>query len=191
MRTRRCSLCRKKIPVEDAVIGQLRAFCSMDHLIEFTRSKAGKREIKKSYSRENRARKESLKKRSEWLREAQAAFNSYIRVRDRGKPCVSCGVSEGVLKHGGTFDAGHYRSVGSTAHLRFNTRNVHGQCKKCNRYLSGRIVDYRKNLITRIGEDKLNELENNNEIRKFDIEYLKRVKKIFSKKARFYDRHFR
>jgi len=69
--------------------------------------------------------------------------------------------------------------------------NCFGQCKKCNRYLSGNIVEYRKRLITHIGEDRLNQIECDNTPRKFTIEYLRRLKRIFSAKARLYERKFR
>jgi len=57
----------------------------------------------------------------------------------------------------------------------------------CNRDLSGAVVDYRISLIRRIGIDRVEQLECDNSIRKFDIEYLKRIKFLFNKKAKFYD----
>ena len=117
----------------------------------------------------------------ERVNEAQAAFNEYIRVRDRDKPCVSCGAVSSPQ-----WDAGHYRSRGAASHLRFNLLNTQKQCNKCNRFLSGNIVEYRKELLNRIGEERLERLENDNEPRKFDREYLERVKKIFRKRTRIY-----
>jgi len=55
---------------------------------------------------------------------------------------------------------------------------------RCNRYLSGNIVEYRKSLITRIGIAKVEALETNNEARRFDIDYYRRVKAIFSRKLK-------
>ena len=52
--------------------------------------------------------KEKLKTRNEWLKEAQIAFNAFIRIRDIELPCISCG-----RHHTGQYHAGHYRSVGS------------------------------------------------------------------------------
>jgi len=137
-----------------------------------------------------RERKEKLKTKSQWLREAQTAFNSYIRARDKGKPCISSGRMEQDRFTGGHFDAGHYRSTGAAAHLRFCTWNCHAQSKHDNRDLSGNIVEYRKRLIDRIGLDRVEALENDNSIRKFDIEYLKRVKRIFTKRARITNARF-
>ena len=74
--------------------------------------------------------REKLKTKRDWIKEAQIAFNSYIRERDKDKLCICCGKKLGTLQVGGGFDAGHYRSIGSAPHLRFDERNVHGQQKQ-------------------------------------------------------------
>ena len=191
MRTRRCSLCRKKVEAESAVIGSLKAFCSMEHLIEFSRSAAAKKIHRSAEKKVVKETKERLKTRSDRMRDAQAAFNRYIRARDRGKPCICCGRSQGDIKHGGSVDAGHYRSRGSAPGLKFNLFNCHSQLAYCNRYLSGNVVGYRAGLIERIGLDRVERLEQDNSPRRFDAEYLDRVKRIFTKRAKFYERKFR
>jgi hypothetical protein len=120
------------------------------------------------------------------MKEAQVAFNAYVRMRDYFKPCISCGIEyENHLKNGGSlWDASHYRSVGSNPSTRFNLHNVAKACVKCNRELSGNIVEYRKGLIDRIGSDKVEALECNCEHVRFNVEYLKRIKKIFNRKKR-------
>lgn len=189
--TRRCAHCKKKVPVDEAVMGGIKSFCSFEHLIEFTRSKPAKDIARKVIKRETKAKLDSLKTASDYIKEAQVAFNSYIRIRDKHKPCISCGCLPGDMVRGGTFDAGHYRSRGSASHLRYNTLNCFGQCKKCNRYLSGNVVEYRKGLIARIGAERVEELEMDNNPRKLTIDYLKRVKKIFNYRKRIYERKFR
>ena len=191
MRTRRCSLCRKKVEAESAVIGSLKAFCSMEHLIEFSRSAAGKKIKQSAEKKVIKETKERLKTRSDRMRDAQAAFNRYIRARDRGKPCICCGRSQGDIKHGGAVDAGHYRSRGSAPGLKFNLFNCHSQLAYCNRYLSGNVVGYRAGLIDRIGLDRVERLEQDNSPRRFDSDYLDRVKRIFTKRAKLYERKFR
>jgi hypothetical protein len=178
-------------------------FYNKDHAIKFAQDKY-KRDIerkKKKYEQSVtkkekaikinlRARKEKLKSASDWNKEAQTAVNKYIRFRDHGKPCVSCGCVS-AQKRGGTMECGHYRSRGSASHLRFNLLNMWLQCARCNRYLSGNVVEYRKELINRIGVDRVELLENDNQPRKFDIEYLKRIKRIFNKRARFYEKRIK
>lgn len=151
----------------------------------------GIKERGKLERKELRQRKDKIKTRSEWLKEAQAAFNAYIRIRDYGKPCVSCGSKLDFNAYGGKADCGHYRSTGAAAHLRFNVFNAAAQCIKCNRYLSGAAVDYRIELIRRIGIERVERVEQDNKPRAFDIEYLKRVKRIFNKKQRLYKKLFR
>ena len=190
MRTRRCSLCKKKVPEETAIIGSLKAFCCMEHLIEFSRSAAAQKIHRTAERKETKQAKERLKTRSDFNREAQSAFNRYIRARDMGKPCICCGRSQGDIKHGGSVDAGHYRSRGSAPGLRFNLMNCHSQLAYCNRYLSGNVVGYRAGLIERIGLERVERLEADNSPRRFDTEYLQRVKRIFTNRARFYERKF-
>src|SRR5690348_10422434 len=43
--------------------------------------------------RELREGRERLKTRRDYEREAQRAFNAWIRARDEGQPCISCGRS--------------------------------------------------------------------------------------------------
>lgn len=126
--------------------------------------------------------KRQLKTRAEWNKEAQSVFNAFIRERDKGKPCISCGVPLGGVPN--SYDAGHYRSRGAASHLRFDEKNVHGQCKKCNRYLSGNVVEYRNGLKTRIGMDELERLENDNEPRVYSKEDLIEIKSKYGKKLR-------
>lgn len=144
-----------------------------------TEEKAGRQRRK--------AKRESFKTKSQWDKEAQSAFNRYIRIRDEGKPCVSCGnplIGKSNYLTGSAIDASHYRSRGAASHLKFNTFNVHSACTRCNRQLSGNAVEYRIRLIDRIGLERVERLESNNEPRRFDIPYLKRIKSIFTRKAR-------
>jgi hypothetical protein len=133
----------------------------------------------------DKTRLSAMKTRGQYLAEAQAAFNRYVRLRDvyNNRCCVSSGAPLKIDGVGGGFDAGHYRSVGSANHLRFNLHNVHGQSKQENRYKQGNVIGYRAGLIERIGIDKVLDLESNNTVRKFSVEYLQRIKSIFTKKA--------
>ncbi|VEB00995.1 bacteriophage Lambda NinG protein [Klebsiella pneumoniae] len=70
---------------------------------------------------------------------------------------------------GSAIDASHYRSRGAASHLKFNVFNVHSACTRCNRQLSGNAVEYRIRLIERIGLDRVERLETDNEPRRFDI----------------------
>lgn len=135
--------------------------------------------------RENQERKElreakiRIKTKSQWIKEAQVAFNAYIRARDAGKPCICCGLPLALSAVGGGFDCGHYRSVGSAPHLRFDERNAHGQRKQCNRWGSGRAVDYRIGLINRIGLPAVEALEADQTPKHYTIDDIRQIKRKY------------
>lgn len=137
---------------------------------------------------ELRQRREMLKTKSEWNREAQAAVNRFVFWRDFGKPCIACGRPLNYGVRGGAVDASHYRSRGAAPHLRFNVFNNHAGCVHCNRDLSGNLIPYRINLIEKIGAFRVERIEHDNTPRKFDIAYLQRVKLIFTRRAKHYEK---
>jgi hypothetical protein len=113
---------------------------------------------KKLRAKEHRQWKKQAKARtmttSDYIQICQRVFNTYIRMRDKDKPCISSGRP---LK--GKYDAGHYFSTGAYPNLRFHEDNVHGQSVHDNRDLHGNLIAYREGLIARIGIDRFNELE--------------------------------
>lgn len=135
-----------------------------------------------------RQRRERLKGKPEWNREAQAAVNKFIFWRDYGDPCIACGKPLNYGVRGGAVDASHYRSRGAAPWLRFNVFNNNAGCVHCNRDLSGNLIPYRINLIEKFGLHRVERIEHDNTVRKFDIEYLKRVKSIFTRRARHYEK---
>lgn len=140
----------------------------------------------KTVRAQDRAKRTALKTRSDWMKEAQQAFNAYIRARDQaaGVSCICCG--EPLDWTGNNVDAGHYRSVGSAPHLRFNEDNCHAQTKKCNRYGAGRAVDYRLGLIARKGLELVEALEADQEPRKYTIPELVAIKAAYRDKLKQY-----
>ena len=121
--------------------------------------------------RDIKAAKERVKSRADYLKEAQQAFNAYIRERDALLPCVSCG-----RHHEGQYHAGHYRTVGANPELRFEPLNVWKQCAPCNNHKSGDIVNYRIELVRRIGPEKVEWLEGPHNAKKYTIEQLQEIK---------------
>jgi len=86
------------------------------------------------------------------IKKATRVFNGYIRKRDEGKPCISCGSYN-------TAHASHFYSGGHYAGLRFNEDNVHASCVRCNTFLHGNLNEYRKRLVYRIGQERLEKLD--------------------------------
>lgn len=136
--------------------------------------------------REIKVRKEKLKSRADHLREAQAAVNEFIRLRDAHLPCISCDSTpnDHDLMTGSRWDAGHYRSVGACPELRFEPLNIHRQCVRCNRNLSGNAVEYRIRLVLRIGVDKVDWLEGPHSARKYTVDEIKAIKADYRAKTR-------
>ena len=96
---------------------------------------------------------ETLKKKSLPQLKAIAVthFHKFIRNRDNGQPCISCGKYT-------TLQAGHFYSGGKHPTVRFNEDNVNGQCLRCNYYFSGMLLPYRDNLIEKIGQERFDKL---------------------------------
>ncbi|WP_019097743.1 recombination protein NinG [Pseudomonas putida] len=140
--------------------------------------------ITKQARQDLQERREKLKTKGEHLREAQAAFNAYIRERDRlaGYACISSG--RPLDWNGNAVDAGHYRSTGAAPHLRFDENNCHAQSKHDNRYLSGNVAEYRLGLIQRIGLAAAEALEADQTPRRYTIEDLQAIKALYRQKLK-------
>ena len=133
---------------------------------------------RKAKRAETKARREAAKPRSKWLAEAQAAFNAWIRARDAGKGCISCGT------HNGKANAGHYLSTGARPELRFNEANVALQCERCNTYLHGNLIAYRINLIERIGSGVVDWLEGPHQPAKWTIDELRAIRDDYRRRLK-------
>lgn len=162
----RCKCCREKF--EPKYFNQ--KFCLETDPCIKAHVEMVKKQRQKEWNKRKRKIKEDLKTTQDYHDECQMWFNKIVRHRDRDKGCISCGVSLKNRK----YDAGHYYSVASSSQLRYSFNNVHGQCVRCNRDLSANLIEYRKGLLERIGEEWLEYLDTNahNETR-YDIPELK------------------
>lgn len=132
------------------------------------------------WKKDKKKMKQELETVQELVKLAQKVFNSFIRERDKDKPCISCGV-----KLTGKYDAGHYHNANNHWFVRFDENNVHGQCVKCNQHLHGNLIPYRKGLIDRIGEQALDELDEvSNNTANFSKEYLRELIKTYRNKLK-------
>ena len=94
-----------------------------------------KRQKTKEWKERKKKMKQDLLTVQDLMKIAQVHFNRYIRERDKGKPCISCGQE---LK--GKFDAGHFWSSGGHKSVTFDENNVHGQCVACNQHKHGNLI---------------------------------------------------
>lgn len=174
----KCKVCRltyTHIRRMQVVCGKVE--CAQEYA-ERKRLKA-ERIAEKAECADDRKRREKLKSRSDWMREAQAAFNKFIRMRDAGQACISCG-----RMHEGQHHAGHFLSVGSHPELRFDEGQVFLQCSACNLHLSGNPLAYRRTLVDRFGPAYVEQLEGPHSPKKWTIDELKEIKANYAKRAR-------
>jgi len=165
----------------------LNYFCDTECAYKQTKALQIKKIDKDASDRRKRDREKlkSLKTRSEWLKDAQAVFNKYIRLRDKGIPCISCGHPDDGSRQR---HASHYKSVGGNPAIRFNPSNCHASCSICNNYLSGNLVPYRAALIQKIGLAEVEKLEGPQDVLKLTIpeiqaliaEYKAKIKQLES-----------
>lgn len=153
---------------------------------EVNQVKAGKA-LAQIGRREIQVRKEKLKSRADHAKEAQAVINRYVRLRDAHLGCISC---DKPASWGGQWHCSHFRSVGAAAHLRFNLWNMNKSCSQCNAHLSGNIMVYRPRLVEKIGAEKVEWLERNQDLVRHEIPYLKRLKAVFTKKVRRLEKRY-
>ena len=82
----------------------------------------------------------------------QPIFNSYIRERDKGLSCISCGAHHPT-------DAGHLFKVSTHPEMRFNPMGCHSQCRSCNGLDDGNFEAYCDGIVARYGREYLQEVD--------------------------------
>jgi hypothetical protein len=83
----------------------------------------------------------------------KTAVHAYVRARDEGKPCISCG-----NEWKPNFHAGHGYKAETYETLKYHLHNINGQCEQCNLRKDGDFAGYSLNLPDRIGLENYNEL---------------------------------
>lgn len=179
---RKCGGCSQYFRPQQAFPGPV-AWCSESCALIVARKRVPsvKAKIERQERAKHREAKERIKTRAQWMKEAQAAVNAYVRTRDRGRPCISCDRPDdgSHQRH-----ASHYRSVKACSALRFNLRNIHASCAQCNTYLSSNAIEYRIRLIGKVSQEYVDFLESQNQTRRYEIDYLIRLKSIFIRKRK-------
>ena len=174
---KKCRYCKNKfIP-----FNSFQPFCFKEECI--------KQHNKQGREKKSRQLKKEFKEKDKptLIKLAQVLVNRYVRLRDLNKPCISCGYKGGSRQ----IHAGHYKPAGNNQQLRYNTINIHAQCSICNNHLSANLVNYRVALIKKIGLEKVEWLECNHETKKYTVEYLQKLIKVFRKKIKLYEAKFR
>jgi hypothetical protein len=172
----KCKICKEPF----VKIRPIQPTCkSYECMVAFAKNVAEKAIVKKKKA-QTKVLKEKIKTLSDYAKETQTIFNRYIRLRDAGKGCISCLTDKPNIQ----YHAGHYRSVGAAPQLRFHELNVHLQCSSCNNHKSGNSIEYRINLIKRIGIDAVEWLECQNKPMKYTIAELIELKEHYKQRIK-------
>jgi hypothetical protein len=135
---------------------------------------------RKEVNKDLKQRKEALKTKQDYEKELQPIVNTFIRLRDKDKPCISC---DRPLT--AKFDAGHFYPAGTYKNIRYHEDNIQGQCVHCNRDKHGNLLEYRPRLIKRIGLKRVEELDRlRNEASRITISELIAMKVIYKDKIK-------
>ena len=183
-KAKRCRACREDFyPIRAMQIA-----CSPRCAIQLAEKKRAKdaADSEKAERQQIKARKEKAKRPSDLKAEARTAFHAYIRARDiaAGYGCIDCGKPFEPQKPGGSVDAGHYLSRGSAPHLAFDERNVHAQRKNCNRPGGATAAEYRAGLVERISLAVVEELEADQESRRYRDDDYRRIRDEYRAKLK-------
>ena len=178
MKLKTCKACKSQFtPIRHFQVVCNTYTCAIAYA-NIARERQNKKEVSE-YRKEKKELLQALKTKSDWLKEAQIVFNNFIRLRDAALPCISC-----LRFHSGQYHAGHYKTVGSSPQLRFNEDNCHKQCAPCNNHLSGNIINYRINLIFKIGKERIDALESENTPKHYTIDDIKDIKLFYKAKIK-------
>ncbi len=145
------------------------------------------READKVHMKRVRLSQKSDKALAKATENAEAAVNKFVRRRDEGKPCISCGAMK-------PHTAGHHRSVASAPELRFNTKNINGQCWGCNgghvhKYQDDTIGQrYDAGVVQRFGQTRLDWVKGPHQLKRYRVDDLNRIRRIFARREKLYQR---
>ena len=98
--------------------------------------------------------KKKAPSRSKVVKDLDDIFSKFIRLRDDGKGCVTCG----VVKPWKEMQACHYYTRGRLP-TRWHEDNVFSGCYRCNVLLKGNYTEYAIFMVNRFGIEYVEELK--------------------------------
>lgn len=179
MKMKTCKACKKSfLPKRD-----FQNTCDYKCAIQHAKNLQAKKESKKKTQarRELKAFNESDK--TVLKRNAQMLVNRYARLRDerdRGLVCCTCN-----HRDSGQFDGGHFLPTSGYSAIRYNSNQIHLQCKNCNRFNGGMPKEYRVFMINKYGLEYVENLESQKGVfRSYSVEYYQKLIKVVRKKLK-------
>jgi len=180
VKKKRCKECNKLfVPYRTT-----QTVCSTSCAIKNAKAKEKKRQEDSEHIDKLIKEKKDRNKLSTYLENTKTIVHKYIRLRDKGKPCISCGAP-----YKSDFDAGHFYPAGKFTALKFNLNNIHGQCIQCNRYNEGNFEMYSLSLPNRIGDKEYQKLvkmaeKSIKDVKKWSREELKHIQNEAKRKIK-------
>jgi len=188
---RKCALksCGIRFRVETGIIKGVNAWCSSDHMIEWSmlagrkllqaKRKADHKALKKKVLGEDRPRQFEL---------TRLAAQRLANLLDAGLSCICCGAP----RNGATqFCGGHYKTGGGHPELALDLRNIHGQRNVlCNQHKSGNICGdkhshgFKEGLLRRYGDELVQWLDGCHPATKPSCDQLAALRKLYSAEIR-------
>lgn len=141
-----------------------------------TKEAAEQRKVERAKDREQKL---ALKPLHYWAKRAETKCNAYIRERDKGEPCISCGTYDAPVWH-----AGHCYTVAARPDIRYHEDNIHLQCPKCNTYQGGMVGEYKRRVVSKIGQERFDALEYVNPAFKKTREYYQEIEAFYDRKLK-------
>lgn len=174
LKPKKCKSCGSMFKPFSSLAKVCSMACSLDYIgttKQQAEAKKAKQKKKEFYQKDIKTRREAAIK----------FFNRYILLRDKDKPCVSCGNANPAIK----YDAGHYVPAGSCSALRFDERNVHKQCSQyCNVHRSGNRAPYAKAIAAMHGQEVLDFLDGEQPKIKITVDFYQAIEDEYKAKIK-------
>lgn len=173
-----CKACRQKFVPRSPLQVACGVPCAIEHGTKVTIQQKAKQQ--RQERAETKKKLLALEPLEYYLKKAERACNAYIRKRDEGQGCISCGRHDADV-----WNAGHFISVGANRTLRFDEDNIHLQCARpCNKDKGGNIHEYRKGLLKKIGPERVARLDGWHEPVKMTREKAQEIEAYYKTKLR-------
>ena len=149
---RTCKVCKIKF---DPQYNSVQPTCSIKCAIEYSNTNKKIKQAKVDKQINELIKEKKAKNTLETLKKSiMNVCHKYIRLRDEGKPCVSCG-----QPWNSNHQAGHWKKASDYSNLKYNEFNIFNQCQGCNLMKDGNVQKYGDRITLRISKEQKQEIE--------------------------------
>lgn len=178
-----CRICKTKFAPRSSTT----VVCSIECAIENNKRNADRLEARRKViaKREHKQALEAIKRPQEWFDDCKKIAQKYARIRDKDDGCISCDKGPNWW---GQWHGSHFMPAGNNKAVALNLLNINKACSECNNHKSGNLVVYQDKLIKKIGLEKVEWLKSQKQPHRFDVDYLKKYKRVMGKRLRRLER---